>query len=69
LDGGPAMLVLDNMETPWEPLSTRTEVEEFLSLLADVRHLALLVSIHDFIRARLRFSNRLLCAVQSGQGK
>jgi GTPase SAR1 family protein len=45
LDRGPAILVLDNLETPWEPLGTRTQVEEFLSLLADVPHLALLVSI------------------------
>jgi hypothetical protein len=44
-DLGPAILVLDNMETPWEPLSTRTKVEEFLSLLADVSHLALLVGV------------------------
>ena len=46
LDSGPAILALDNMETPWEPLATRPQVEEFLSLLADVPHLALLVSIH-----------------------
>ena len=46
LDRGPAILVLDNMETPWEPLSTRPQVEEFLSLLADIPHLALLVSLH-----------------------
>jgi KaiC/GvpD/RAD55 family RecA-like ATPase len=45
LDLGPAILVFDNLETPWEPLSTRKRVEEFLSLLADVSHLALLVSI------------------------
>jgi hypothetical protein len=32
------------METPWEPLSTRAKVEEFLSLLTNVPHLALLVS-------------------------
>ncbi|KAJ6505424.1 hypothetical protein C8R45DRAFT_1181815, partial [Mycena sanguinolenta] len=44
-DLGPAILVLDNMETPWEPLSTRTKVEEFLSLLADVSHLALLITM------------------------
>ncbi|KAJ6600258.1 hypothetical protein DFH09DRAFT_1355610 [Mycena vulgaris] len=45
LEGGPAILVLDNMETPWESLATRPQVEEFLSLLADVPHLALLVNI------------------------
>ncbi|KAJ6582623.1 hypothetical protein DFH09DRAFT_287520 [Mycena vulgaris] len=41
----PALLVLDNMETPWEPASTRTKVEDFLSLLADVPHLALLITM------------------------
>jgi GTPase SAR1 family protein len=56
LDCGPAILVLDNMETPWEPLSTRAEVEEFLSLLADVPHLALLVSIPHFLWAPLKLS-------------
>ncbi|KAJ7884449.1 P-loop containing nucleoside triphosphate hydrolase protein, partial [Mycena leptocephala] len=45
LDNGPAILVLDNMETPWESLSTRAKVEEFLSLLTDVPHLALLITM------------------------
>ncbi|KAJ6485291.1 hypothetical protein DFH09DRAFT_1106254 [Mycena vulgaris] len=31
------------METPWEPHASRGEVEEFLSLLADVPHLTLVV--------------------------
>ncbi|KAJ7874473.1 hypothetical protein B0H14DRAFT_2717939 [Mycena olivaceomarginata] len=44
-DRGPAILVLDNLETSWEPLSTRIEVEEFLSSLADVPHLALLITM------------------------
>jgi hypothetical protein len=56
LDCGPALLVLDNMETPWETLATRTHVEEFLSLLADIPHLALLVSIQGLFGARLIFS-------------
>jgi DNA replication protein DnaC len=40
----PSLLVLDNLETPWETLSSRSEVEEFLSLLTDVPHLGLMVS-------------------------
>ncbi|KAJ7151911.1 hypothetical protein C8R43DRAFT_822058, partial [Mycena crocata] len=28
------LLVLDNLETPWEPLEARGEVEQFLSLLS-----------------------------------
>ncbi|KAJ7610667.1 hypothetical protein DFH06DRAFT_1308663 [Mycena polygramma] len=39
----PSLLVLDNLETVWEPLESRKEVEEFLSLLTDVKHLALMV--------------------------
>jgi hypothetical protein len=39
----PSLLVLDNLETPWEALSSRHEVEEFLSLLTDVPHLGLMV--------------------------
>jgi hypothetical protein len=40
----PSLLVLDNLETVWEPDSSRKEVEDFLSLLADVPHLAIVVS-------------------------
>ncbi|KAJ7235220.1 hypothetical protein C8J57DRAFT_1572342 [Mycena rebaudengoi] len=36
----PSLLVLDNLETTWEALSSRSEVEEFLSLLTDVPQLA-----------------------------
>ncbi|KAJ7132133.1 hypothetical protein C8R44DRAFT_730849 [Mycena epipterygia] len=38
----PSILVLDNFETPWEPVDSRTDVEEFLSLLTEVSHLGLL---------------------------
>lgn len=38
------LLILDNLETVWESENTRREVEEFLSLLTDVTHLALIVS-------------------------
>ncbi|KAJ7204161.1 hypothetical protein GGX14DRAFT_698881 [Mycena pura] len=44
-DGPPALLILDNFETPWEPMSSRTAVEELLSLLADIPHLALVVTM------------------------
>jgi hypothetical protein len=39
----PSLLVLDNLETPWESMSSRSEVEEFLSLLTDAPHLGLMV--------------------------
>lgn len=41
----PCLLILDNLETPWEPIQSRGGTEEFLSLLTDVEHLALIVSV------------------------
>ncbi|KAJ7180897.1 P-loop containing nucleoside triphosphate hydrolase protein, partial [Mycena filopes] len=41
----PCLLVLDNLETPWEPLESRSAMEEFLSLLTDVNHLALIITM------------------------
>ncbi|KAJ7247057.1 hypothetical protein C8J57DRAFT_1724691 [Mycena rebaudengoi] len=41
----PSLLVLDNLETPWEALSTRSEVEEFLSLLTGTPHLGLMITL------------------------
>lgn len=43
-ESAPSILVLDNFETPWEPVDSRTEVEDFLSLLTEVSHLDLLVT-------------------------
>jgi hypothetical protein len=42
---GASLLILDNLETTWESMLFRPEVENFLSLLADIPQLALLVSI------------------------
>jgi predicted ATP-dependent serine protease len=39
----PCLLILDSLETVWEPMQSRGSVEEFLSLLTDVPHLALIV--------------------------
>jgi hypothetical protein len=36
---------VDNLETVWEPLDSRGDVEEFLSLLTDIKHLTLIVSM------------------------
>jgi hypothetical protein len=43
--GPSCLLVVDNLETVWEPSETRSGIEEFLSLLTDVSHLALIVSL------------------------
>ncbi|KAJ7912943.1 P-loop containing nucleoside triphosphate hydrolase protein, partial [Mycena leptocephala] len=42
---GPCLVVLDNLETPWESIESRGQVEDFLSLLADIKSLALLVTM------------------------
>jgi Cdc6-like AAA superfamily ATPase len=43
-NGPPALLILDNLETIWEPAESRADVEKFLCRLTDVEHLAFLVS-------------------------
>jgi GTPase SAR1 family protein len=43
-NSGSCLLVLDNLETVWEPTESRGDVEEFLSSLTDVGDLALIVS-------------------------
>ncbi|KAJ7446999.1 hypothetical protein FB451DRAFT_1536745 [Mycena latifolia] len=42
---GPSLLILDNLETSWEPIESRGEIEELLAKLTDVPHLALMASI------------------------
>jgi Cdc6-like AAA superfamily ATPase len=42
------LLILDNLETLWEPAKSRDDIEEFLSLLTGVDHLALLVGLQEF---------------------
>ncbi|KAJ7312642.1 P-loop containing nucleoside triphosphate hydrolase protein, partial [Mycena albidolilacea] len=42
---GSCLVVLDNFETPWEPLESRGQVEDFIAFLADIPSLALLVTM------------------------
>ncbi|KAJ7806673.1 hypothetical protein B0H13DRAFT_1929510 [Mycena leptocephala] len=41
----PSLLILDNLETLWEPTDSRANIEEFLSLLTGVEHLALMITM------------------------
>ncbi|KAF8199754.1 hypothetical protein K438DRAFT_1966123 [Mycena galopus ATCC 62051] len=41
----PSLLVLDNFETPWESTTSRGEVEDFLALITDIPHLAILITM------------------------
>jgi hypothetical protein len=65
----PSLLILDNLETPWEPMHCRPGVEEFLSLLTDVAHLALIVCLIWIILCPLLRLNRSQCEAQNGLGK
>jgi SpoVK/Ycf46/Vps4 family AAA+-type ATPase len=39
------LLIVDNLETVWDPIDSRSQVEEFLSILTDIPHLDLIVGI------------------------
>ncbi|KAJ7493856.1 hypothetical protein FB451DRAFT_1164723 [Mycena latifolia] len=41
----PSLLILDNLETIWEPRQLRSELENFLSFLAAIDHLALVITM------------------------
>ncbi|KAJ7039004.1 P-loop containing nucleoside triphosphate hydrolase protein, partial [Mycena alexandri] len=45
LEAPPTLLILDNLETVWEPVHSRKEIEEFLSLLTDIPSLALMITM------------------------
>ncbi|KAJ7482597.1 hypothetical protein FB451DRAFT_1442047, partial [Mycena latifolia] len=41
----PSLLVLDNLETVWEPEESRANVEKLLALLEDIEHLTLIITM------------------------
>ncbi|KAJ7095540.1 hypothetical protein C8R44DRAFT_950963, partial [Mycena epipterygia] len=56
-----SLLVLDNFETAWEAATSRSEVEAFLSLLADIPHLGLLITMRGAERpAKVKWSRPFL---------
>ncbi|KAJ7127621.1 P-loop containing nucleoside triphosphate hydrolase protein [Mycena epipterygia] len=59
--GPPCLFVLDNLETSWEPLKSRGGVEEFLSLLTDIPHLALIITMRGAERpTKVRWTHPFL---------
>ncbi|KAJ7261971.1 hypothetical protein C8J57DRAFT_1633500, partial [Mycena rebaudengoi] len=57
----PSLVVLDNLETPWESVSSRSAVEEFLSLLTDVPHLGLMITLRGAERpAKVKWTHPFL---------
>ncbi|KAJ7112048.1 P-loop containing nucleoside triphosphate hydrolase protein, partial [Mycena crocata] len=60
------LLILDNLETVWESEKTREDVEEFLCLLTDVEHLALVITMRGAKRpAKVRWSRPFLAPLKS----
>ncbi|KAJ7482419.1 hypothetical protein FB451DRAFT_1364518 [Mycena latifolia] len=58
---GPSLLILDNLETSWEPLESRGEVEELLSKLTDLPHLALMITMRGAERpAKVQWTHPFL---------
>ncbi|KAF8195321.1 P-loop containing nucleoside triphosphate hydrolase protein [Mycena galopus ATCC 62051] len=62
LSSGPTcLLVFDNLETLWEPADSRREIEEFLSLLSEVDHLALIITMRGAERpAKIKWTRPFL---------
>ncbi|KAF8140992.1 hypothetical protein K438DRAFT_1636501, partial [Mycena galopus ATCC 62051] len=57
----PSLLILDNLDTVWEPINTRGDIEEFLSYLTDVPHLAVIVTMQGAERpAKVRWTRPFL---------
>ncbi|KAJ7766942.1 hypothetical protein B0H14DRAFT_2307463, partial [Mycena olivaceomarginata] len=59
------LLIVDNLETPWEPIKSRAGIEEFLSLLTDVPHLALIITMRGAERpGKIRWTHPFLPPLQ-----
>ncbi|KAJ7906629.1 hypothetical protein B0H13DRAFT_1880405 [Mycena leptocephala] len=60
-----SLLILDNLETLWEPAESRDNIEEFLSLLNGVGHLALLITMRGAERpAKVAWTHPFLPALK-----
>ncbi|KAF8190679.1 hypothetical protein K438DRAFT_2141110 [Mycena galopus ATCC 62051] len=59
------LLILDNLETAWEPIQARNGVEEFLSLLSEVEHLALIITMRGAERpGKVQWTHPFLLPLQ-----
>ncbi|KAF8214715.1 hypothetical protein K438DRAFT_1927030 [Mycena galopus ATCC 62051] len=59
------ILVLDNLEAVWEPMQSRTGVEELLCLLSELEHLALIITMRGAERpAKVRWTHPFLLPLQ-----
>ncbi|KAJ7817531.1 P-loop containing nucleoside triphosphate hydrolase protein, partial [Mycena leptocephala] len=61
----PSLLILDNLETSWEPIESRSDIENFLSLLTDVEHLSLIITMRGTERpAKVHWTRPFLLPLQ-----
>ncbi|KAJ6486261.1 hypothetical protein DFH09DRAFT_1291617 [Mycena vulgaris] len=57
----PCLLILDNLETVWEPMESRSGVEQLLSRLSEIPHLALIITMRGAERpAEVRWTRPFL---------
>ncbi|KAJ7462879.1 hypothetical protein FB451DRAFT_1370816 [Mycena latifolia] len=62
---GPSLLILDNLETSWELIESRGDVEELLSKLTDVPHLALMITMRGAERpAKVQWTRPFLAPLK-----
>ncbi|KAJ6537398.1 P-loop containing nucleoside triphosphate hydrolase protein [Mycena vulgaris] len=55
------LLILDNLETSWESMRSRGDIEEFLSQLTDIQHLGLIITMRGAERpAQVRWTRPFL---------
>ncbi|KAJ7802725.1 P-loop containing nucleoside triphosphate hydrolase protein [Mycena leptocephala] len=60
-----SLLILDNLETLWEPVESRGKIEEFLSLLTGVDQLALVITMRGAERpAKVAWTHPFLPALK-----
>ncbi|KAJ7312639.1 P-loop containing nucleoside triphosphate hydrolase protein [Mycena albidolilacea] len=61
----PSLLILDNLETVWEPTDLRGDIEEFLPLLTDLKDLALIITMRGAERpTKVQWSHPFLLPLQ-----
>ncbi|KAJ7457424.1 hypothetical protein FB451DRAFT_1509702 [Mycena latifolia] len=61
LNSPASLLILDNLETVWEPREGLADVEKFLALLEDIEHLALVITMRGAERpANVRWTHPFL---------
>ncbi|KAF8152687.1 hypothetical protein K438DRAFT_1778428 [Mycena galopus ATCC 62051] len=60
-----SLLILDNLETVWEPIHAQAGVENLLSLLSEVEHLALMITMRGAERpAKVQWTHPVLLPLQ-----